>query len=358
MNATPLLTVPLALVLGSASLLGAPAIPGGENAPSESEDWASLDREIAELAANLNQPSSGFSVGGYLRINFASSDDLPVAPTNNDLSGFLFDNARMYFEGQTGDWGVYVQVEAGSGTLDLIDAFIHTDLNEYVTFTMGQFKRPLLWSGMLEPIHLLLIPYTTSGSIWSTRDLGAQANGSWERLRWWAAAHNGSDNAGDEFRYTGRVAVHLLGPDYATQRLIEGAYGAPQALNLVLGAGASDDDQISGGDAGAVDARLTWDQLYLHGEYVHQPDDPALGFLANASQWAATASYMIVPDQWEVALRWEELNDSVDRGGFIVGVNYYIEGHNVKWQLNYADIDADAPGNDTQVFSLGLTGGV
>ena len=124
--------------------------------------------------------------------------------------------------------------------------------------------RPCCGPGLLDPNRLLFIPYTTAGSIWQSRDLGAQFHGRIQRFFWWIAAQNGADNQAEELRLTGRVAVHAIGNQYMQNRKVEGAFGASQDLQVVLGVGASQDDSLVDGDAGAADLVVTWDRLYVH----------------------------------------------------------------------------------------------
>jgi len=70
--------------------------------------------------------------------------------------------------------------------------------------------------------------------------------------------------------------------------------------------------------------------------------------------WDATVSYMFAPDEWEVAGRWEDFGDSDDSSMLSLGINYYVEGHDVKWQLNYSTIDSDNSGNEIDVIAVAL----
>ncbi len=352
--------VPFTSVCLCALLAGPAWAATGGSSTAEEADWLSLDREIAELSsATLNQTPSGFSVGGYIRANFTYSDDIQVPPSNDDLTGFIFDNIRIYASGQIGDWDVYLETEAGGGPIVILDAFVHSEVFTNGHFTMGQFRAPMVWTGLLDPNRLLFIPYTTAGSIWQSRDLGAMLNGRVQRLMWYVAAQNGRDLVAEEFRYTGRLTFHLIGDQYTQNRRVEGAFGADEDMQLMLGAGASTDDSLQDGDAGAVDLVMTWDRLYVQGEYVHQPNDPALGLRADANTWSGTVSFMLVPARWEAALRYDEINGTTaDTDAFTLGINRYIHGHDVKFQLNVSTANTSGAGIDTDIIALGITGGV
>jgi hypothetical protein len=335
--------------------------PTPPDSQASSSEWLSLDRELeARLASRRVQTTQAFEVHGYVRINLTHTDDIDIAPPDDGLTGFLFDNIRVYMFGDIAGYGIFLQLAAANATIEVLDAFVYRHFNEHITGTLGQFKSPFLWSGMLEPNRLLFIPYTASGSIWSERDLGVQANGQEGRFRWWAAYQNGSDGAADRGKVTGRLAVHALGDDYTQERLVEGALGAPEGTNLEIGLGLSDDDSVEddGGDAIGGDLVFTLDRIYFHAEVLSNPDDPDLGFRANSSPVSVTASYLLVPDKYEVAARYENLRDTAETDGYFIGVNRYFVGHDVKLQVNFADIDASSPGSDTQTISVGLSAGI
>ena len=82
----------------------------------------------------------------------------------------------------------------------------------------------------------------------------------------------------------------------------------------------------------------------------------------DTTPWSATASYMLVPDKYEVALRYDDYDDrdsplDYDRKLWTVGLNRYIRGHDLKWQLNYAYLENGGNTGDESGsgLALGLT---
>ncbi len=43
------------------------------------------------------------------------------------------------------------------------------------------------------------------------------------------------------------------------------------------------------------------------------------------------------------------------RRAVTVGVNRYVEGHDLMWQLNFIDKQADNPAGDAQTVAVGIT---
>jgi len=67
---------------------------------------------------------------------------------------------------------------------------------------------------------------------------------------------------------------------------------------------------------------------------------------------------MLSPDQWEIAVRYEDLDDMNDTTRATAGLNYYMGGHNAKWQLNFSTSDSDIKANEIDVIALALVVGV
>lgn len=325
----------------------------------EVPEWALLDREIESLATSL-QGDSGPRVGALLRLNYSNSGDIMVG--GNDLGGFLWDNARVSVGGWLGDFEYLFQTEAASvGTLGAaaaLDAWVRTALNEHIRLTLGLFPGAFLGSSSTEPQNLLFILRTTDAQFWNSRDQGVMVDGSVGALDWAVSVSNGSDGAGDDLLIGGRLAVGLIGGGVDA---VQGAYGkgedarATLALNLVEDQSALDD-----GDALAVEFATSMGPVYGSLEYLDYADDGGAGagvfsVFSDTSPFSAVLSYMIVEDEYEAAIRYQDLDDTFDTQAITLGLNGYLEGHDLKWQINYIDKSADNPAGDAQTIALGLT---
>jgi phosphate-selective porin O/P len=372
-----------ALVLSATSSL---AIAG-----SETKEWSSLDRDIENLASSLAAPGPGFGVGGFVRARFANSGDVDLngGASGGDLSGFSLGNTRLNFSGSVGDYGVFVSFDLssnstfGTGSLGglgfLEDAYATFPIGSTVTGRMGQFRRPFLWSSLVDENNLLFLDRSFNGDVWDGRDNGIQVSGSFEQLGWWIAMQNGGDGLIDDYQLTGRIQFNALGTGIGMQ---EGAYGASADSNLTIGLGWTDDGSDPANSGGvsdsaiAVDAGYTRGGLSVHAEIVdyddNQKPDVAInggtgvaGFngspIATGSEtpWAITVGYMVTPNEYELAARYEDLDDDFSTSLTSLGVNRYVQGHNAKWTLQWTSTSADTGGvTDTDTIGLGLTVGV
>ena len=342
------------------TLLGLAA--GGEGAPLE-EDWLTLDHEIERLADAARTDTAGPRVGGVFKFNYANSDELVPPGSTNELGGFSFDNLRLSVEGVAGDWEYLVQYEAAVGgnasTPINIDAWVRTQVSEHVRVAVGNQLRAFLGSSLVEPENLLFILRTPSGQFWHSRDLAVKLDGAYENgLAWAASFENGADGAGDQVAYSARLAYHALGGGAAE---VEGALGAGDATRLTVAAGYHDDQNaLEDGDVLALEAWGSHGPFWLGAECLDYADDGGGGsgiysVLSDTSPFAVAASYMFVPDKYEAALRYQDLDDGIGTEAFTIGVNRYELGRDVMWQVNYVEVHADSPGIDTRTFAVGLT---
>lgn len=396
-----------ALVLSSAGSL---AFAGGEG----TTEWSTLDREILSLTANQGATAGSFGINGYVRARGVRSKDvdvsrpernpnpafdplLPIGPLNQpnlasdgqqDLSGFVLDNARVELRASQGDYGAYISLEGAGGTVGVLDAYATFKIAEGVTGQMGRFRAPFLWSSfMVEENNMLLLDRTFNGQIFQGRQDGAQLSGVYDQFGWWAALQNGIDGLQDKISWTVRAQVNALGTGMGKQ---EGAFGSSSDTNITIGAAYTEDtaaDLVGGvnsGGAYAVDAGLTQGAFSAHFELVNYEADirpiadispttgvvtpvasgslPAFGAgglaLNVENPWTATASYAIQPDVVDLVVRFEDLDDNSDTSVWSVGLNYYLSGHNAKWTLQGSRSDSDLSFMDVDTLALGLTVGV
>ncbi len=362
----PLLPTLLALSLPSAALAqdgeAAPA-PAAETqvaATEEPDEWAALDRELAGMETlQLDDGRSNIELWGYIR-----SSLYWLGPS--DEAGVNLDAVRLNFTGRTGDYDYRLTGEFFDGTGRILDAWVSTGLGEEVAFTIGRFRAPFLRSGLIEARDLLFILRTRNGFFYARRDAsddGVMVNGDHGRFHWALASQNGALINDSSQRVTGSVRVNLIG-----QRELpwEGAYRAGDQTRLTAGIAVSDDDSVSEGLAWNADLYLIHQRFSFAAEIVDYEEgyslDVPLEQRGDTTPWSATASYMLVPETYEVALRYDDFDDrsqplDYDRKLWTVGLNRYIRGHELKWQLNYAYFEnGGSTGDDSgSSLALGLT---
>jgi hypothetical protein len=362
------------------SALALTSAGGLATAGTGSEEWLTLDREIESLAnaqqAAVQGSSSGVTVSGFIRTSYLNSSDVDVGA--NDLGGFSLDNARINVTGTIGDYLLYVQLEGAEaltstdgllngpsegGSVGVLDAYGAWNINEMFRLTMGQFRSPFLGSAQLDEDQLLFIDRTLLGYLWASRDLGVMLSGQYDMLGWWIAAQNGLDSVGDDLAFSARVAFDAMGGANARPK-VEGAYGAAEGTLLQVSAGYYQDDDTIVDDVAAwnIEGNLVMGPFSAAASYVDHDDGfttlLAGNFTEGPAIMALTAGFMFVPERWEVAARFEDLDDEDDTTVITLGVNYYAVGHDAKWQVNYAMVDSDDDSLEADILGIGLTVGV
>ena len=341
-------------------------------AGSESEEWLSLDKELAKLNSSVSQQGGGpLEFDGFLRTSYEMSSDLYEVTSGNDLGGFSIDNVRLNVHGGAGDFGYYVQLEGAGlptppsvdeiimvspprwaggfgigGGVDVLDAYA-TWSNEQLTVTAGQFRPAFFHSSRIEDNNLLFMDRTVIGDTFAFRDQGLMLSGVFDQLAWWIGLQNGMDTVGNEYSMFGRVEFDAMGEG---NDLVEGAAGAPEETSLTVGVAYIADDTL-GSDYSAfgADAYLTSSGFTFAAEFLREEAGSA-----DATTWDATGGYMFVPDEWEIAARYEDFEGD-DLSIWSAAVNRYMSGHDAKFQLTYSNWDLGPA--DISVVSLGFTVG-
>ena len=250
--------------------------------------------------------------------------------------------------------------------MTILDAYARAAVGDQVGFTMGRFRTPFLRSGLIEACDLLFITRTRNGVYWSRRSDGAMLSGDHGRLHWAGTVQNGVDGMRERMKTSLYAKVNVIGEPELPW---EGAYHAGDTTRFTLGGGLTNDSAVAAsgnGTAYSVEGYLTHGRLSLQAEWTHYEsaytiEDP-VEQRGGTSPWSITGSFMLVPDKYELALRFDEFDDrreptSRHRQTTTLGVNRYIAGHYLKWQLNYAHArksgSEDGPHEDW--LALGLT---
>lgn len=354
MHGLTLSALALATLAGSADA----GTPGG------AEDWLTLDRELEALASSIapqDKPPAGVQVSGWIKTAYDQSSDVAVAPSGNDLSGFGFDSIRINFTGKVGDYSFKVSTEGKSGTFVVADAFARMPLAENVHLQMGQFKSRFLFSYYNSDNKMIFFRRSAIGSAWGTRDTGVQVDGRFGPILAILQVQNGDDSAGDELALTGKAIWAAMGKMLESQ---SGGYGTDAETALTVGVGYFDDSTVDNSSAISVEALFTSGPIFAFAEVVDHDNGfggvtsgvaskvDAAGF-SDSTPWDATLGWMFT-EQWELALEYQD-DDSIDdttriRGG----VNYYVSGHDAKWQLNYTTASSDTASKEVDQITLGL----
>jgi hypothetical protein len=331
-----------------------PLVP--PSAPAGS-DWTDLDAAIQELTAPNGQAAhSGPLLSGFVRVNYADSDDIDFMGDDDPdhLGGFNLDAARLQISGDWQGWGYFLGVDGFSQTVTLMDAYITIPCTDSISAVVGQFKTPFLRTGLMDEDRLLFIAHTRNGIFYSIRDRGAEARIDQGAFHGQLAAQNGSDGIQDDLLLTARATLEVNG-DAKTGRKVEGAFGAPQELCAEFGVAISDDGAVDDGDVVALEGAATFARFYFQAEVLAYGESfdldgagaPIPGSRSDTDPFSLTASYMLSPERWELALRYEDFDDDLNRVLTTAGVNYYLQGLDVKFQVNAFHLDSDGGDEDT-----------
>ena len=327
-----------------------------EDDGAEINDWEALDAELRGLDSLKQDYKPMTDIWGYGRVSFFQQKD-------GGRMGVNMDNIRLNFTGRTGDYSYRLTTELSSGVAGLQDAWISTALGEEISFTFGLFRTPFLRSGLIEARDLLFIARTRNGIFYSQRDQGVMLNGDHGRFHWAAAVQNGADGTIDRSLATIQSDVNVIGEPPLPW---EGAYKAGSNTRLTLGAGLSNDDAASDGTAYSIQAYGIHRGVSVQAEWLDYGADYSLvnptEQRGGTSPWSVTTSYMIVAERYELALRYDDFDDqksplNYNRRTLTVGINRYIEGHDIKWQLNYAAAHkgGEQDGLQDALVAIGLT---
>lgn len=164
-------------------------------------------------------------------------------------------------------------------------------------------------------------------------------------------------NANNEFRYAGRLVVNAMGHhgyDYSDVKDSE-----EPAVALGFGAMYNDTPGIAAA-AGTADKQVTsfsgdlgakYRGMSAHGSIYFQSSDLPTGASTDDTGWMAQVGYFLMPKEFEVAARVAQVMPDAggDQAEYTGGLNYFLDGHNVKVQADYSMLTVDdgvAVGND------------
>ena len=328
--------------------------------------WGALDQELASLAKLPTASDSGVKIGAYTAIHYTSSSDAAFgAAPNADVGGWQARAVRLEAKGSVGDYDWKISLDAAKGTFSLKDAYAAWKFSEAASLTWGQYKEPLLHSGLSSSSRQLLVDRTVAGRANDDRELGAMLSGSMEQFDWFLSAQNGADGVIDEHNLTAKAVWNAAGHGFGKY---QGAYGSNGETNLAVGLGVQDDGGIENGTKLVAEAGGTYENFSAYLDYVQYDEDydrmgPGGAFLgmekdgvfADTSPMSLTVSRIFAEDELEAAVRYEDRDDAADTTAITAGINWYGDhGHNTKWQLAVTSQDSNDPSMDGSKIELGF----
>lgn len=324
------------------------------------DGWSSLDEQVEALTSSLSAQGGGApAISGRVKVLYQNSGDIAVG--DNDLGGFDIADARVKLTGQRGDYSYVVQTDLADngGGSNLLDAFTDFKVGGSVGARVGQFKPGVLRSGLVSSGKLFFVDRTANGAGWGTRRQGFMLSGDFDQIGWWLTVQDGSDGNGDELFAALRVAFDFLGEGIGEED-VEGAYGGTEDPTGTVALAIFDDGELDDGDGTAFEAYVATNTYSFGADIVDYGDD---GYTAatdgpsifmDSSPFSVFGTYMFSPMAWEGGLRYSDLDDDAeDTTKIDVAVNRYLDGHNLKWTLQYSMFDFD-DADDIDLISLQL----
>jgi hypothetical protein len=356
------------------------ATPHALGEPSETEE-----EPIEQLSIQALPADKKISLDGFLRANYIGAkehldpaDDIPEA-----LLGTQIDHARLRLTGKIEGTSYRFGLDALNSELSLQDAWISHEVFQTVRVTLGQFRAPFLTSGLLDADRLLFpVRRTRNGIFYNVRSPGLQVNGSEGGFDWSASIQDGIIDPSDtlatmrvSYDFTGRGALDW-----------EGALGSNFKPHLWATAALSKEDVLESGTASALELHYVAGRYSFALEHLNYGDDYDL----EGGPWgpngpesrgerrgdtqplSVTATYMFVPDLVEFAVRYEDFDDNgglsykdtgleketdFNRSNLYLGINYYVDGHDMKIHLGHLHETRDGidDGEDNYFWAAGIS---
>jgi len=318
---------------------------------ADGSDWLELDQDIANLSTTVNT-AEGATVGALVRTSYRDVDT---------TGGFSQDDIDLFAQGSLEEFSWRVSFDMDSGNAVLEDAYVSWSYDSGFTMIWGQFKAPAVRSGVIDPENLLFIDRSNIGAFHDFWDTGLGAIGQIdESLAYTLAVRNGLDLGTGEWNNTDEELFFFANLTYSIGNglsPVEGAMKAGEELDAVVGVTYWDQEDDSNDPVWVFDIAATMGQFYAGLELSDAGDEgddifTDVGSSFGTNPMALTLSYLFA-DNMEAAYRYEDYDNSTDDKKSSFGLNYYMHGHNAKWQINYIDDDLTSD----EEIAIGLTVG-
>ena len=354
--------------LALAAATGTALANGNEN----DKDWYTLDREIEKLSTSFTaQGPASATVSAWIKTAYRSSSDITTL-SGNDLGGFSFNGLRILVDGQVGEAEFRISIDGADGVNGtggatvLKDAYAHVPLGWGIGLRAGQMKSEIMFTSIADRDKLILYERSYLGTIFNDRDAGAQLYGSWGWFDGYLGFFNGDDEQGDELLVNAKGVITF---GSGLVRGQSGGYGTGASTRFSLGIGGVSDPNVDEADAFTAELVGVSGPFWFGGELADFNSGftgvPTAGNLmtagtttpsvADTSPWGFTLGLMINAKN-EFAIRYDNTDNALDDKQVTGGYTYYAQGHAMKFQVNYMNIDSAA--TDTSIFLVGWTAAI
>ena len=328
-------------------------------AVANNSDWDQLDNDVQALSANLqDMEGGGMTVGGRIRAAYESSSDATIGA---DLGGFAIYNARLFATGTTAAGiGYRLETDFASGTGTLLDAYIDVSAGDTIDIRMGRFRGYVLSESQIDSGNLFFFDRSANAAVFAGRNDGLAVSGDMDAFNWAITIQNGT--ASDELFYAIRAGMDFMGEGTS---MVEGAYGAGDDMTASAGIAYYDDGGTATGNGSgfAIEAGAQSSQFSISANMTSRDDDGVgSNFGAGGTHvalfnqdytdavqegdntpWSIMGTFAL-NESWELGLRYQDLDDTNNTDIIDFGVNYYVDGHAMKYILNWTSVSQDGDG--------------
>ena len=333
---------------------------------------------------SLQAPPAGkkVSMDGFLRATHIGASTASLIPEAH--LGTRIENARLRLTGELEGFSYRFGLDALNSGLSLQDAWISHELSPEIEVTLGRFRPPFLTSSLIDADRLLFPVRTRNGTFYSVRSPGLRVNGSEGSFNWSASIQDGIIDPSDS------LATMRLSYDFTGRGALpwEGALNPNYKSQLWATASLSKEDVLESGTANALELHYATGRYSLALELLSYGDDYDL----EGGPWgpdgsesrgerrggtnplSCTATYMFVPDLVELAVRYEDFDDNsgsgyaaggglneedtdFNRSNLYLGLNYYVDGHDMKVPLGQLHESRDGldDSDDRYIWAAGIS---
>jgi hypothetical protein len=251
--------------------------------------------------------------------------------------------------------------------MTMLDWWMRYRFSQYLDLQTGRFVLPYSRQFYTHPGNLLFSDLSEADYAFNLpRSIGAHLSGKLGRLSYHFAGLNsiralyggGQQNVGSNLGALGRLELDLLDP----YGYLESSPTPPTAPQLSVGMAvafnpideASTFQNLGVGDRTTnvtLDAGFRWQDLSFQAAGYYRRNNLKTGGISDSDDWGyyAQLGYYLIPKRLEIAGRvsgvdFERANASGvlgDTTEYTLGLNYYLYGHNVKFQGDYSLLDRD-----------------
>lgn len=333
-------------------------------AGSGGEDWSTLDEEIESLARTSAQETSGPELGVLLRSVYIHSDDaVGFVDTGLDtgieddpsVGGFDLLDVDLWLEGEVGDFDWRVSVDFDDGDADLEDAYAHWNLTDEVGGTFGRFKAPTTHSARIDPEDQLLVNRTLIGQSFDFYDEGVMVDGVFENFAVFGAIQNGATGLQNRHSYMLRAEARFADAYELPDTLWSRYTGNRSNVDgTTVGLFHYEDDIDSDTTVDGLDVVSRFGNWDLEGEVLDIDEDFAGNLAGSENPWALTGQ-LAFNENFDAALRYQDLDDTDDTTVSTLGVDWYPGSPMVRWSFEIDLWDSDDDFFDGEVYRIALT---